>query len=196
MQCVEVATLPLRLRVAHYRMLVRAYLMYSYTRLATVFLCLYNVRYVFFPWQGVECFSWTWRSAVGWSSIGATIRWLQVYIMFFRVLFSSSAKVLARPHKQKRLAMPKHVIYSLKSSRKVNFAIFKTRRIMNLTIGSRSRRRVVVWVQVWYFWLKVWCRGWISDRFGRIGSDVGRRTYEAKFDGFDRDSPRKSETEP
>ena len=44
---------------------------------------------------------------------------------------------------------------------------------MNLAIGSRSRRRVVIWAQVWVFWVGVFCRARILGRFGQIGSNFG-----------------------
>ena len=42
---------------------------------------------------------------------------------------------------------------------------------MNLTIGVRSRRRVVARVQVWVFWVRIRWRVRISVRFGRVGSE-------------------------
>ena len=47
---------------------------------------------------------------------------------------------------------------------------------MNLTIGSRSRRRVVIRVQVWGFWVRIVCRVRILGRFGRVGPDFGLTT--------------------
>ena len=46
---------------------------------------------------------------------------------------------------------------------------------MNITIWSRSRRKLVVRVQVWVIWVRILCRVWILVR-------VGLRTYEAKSD--------------
>ena len=42
---------------------------------------------------------------------------------------------------------------------------------MNLTIGVRSRRRVVPRVQVWIFWVRIRWRVRISVRFGSVGSE-------------------------
>ena len=54
--------------------------------------------------------------------------------------------------------------------KKMNFVTFKTqKKKTNLPIGSRSRRVVVVSVQVWVFWVRVLCRVRISGRFGRVG---------------------------
>ena len=41
---------------------------------------------------------------------------------------------------------------------------------------------VVVCVQVWVFLVKILCRNQIPSLFGRVGSDFGLRTYEAKSD--------------
>ena len=47
----------------------------------------------------------------------------------------------------------------------MNFAISGLpKKKMNLTIGVRSRRRVVPWVQVWVFW--------VEYRFGSVGSGL------------------------
>ena len=60
-----------------------------------------------------------------------------------------------------------------KLKKTVNFATFKTLQRMNLTIGSLSRRRVVVSVQVWVYWVKIVCRVRMLDRYDRFGSDFG-----------------------
>ena len=56
----------------------------------------------------------------------------------------------------------------------MNSATFETQnKIMNVTIGSRPRRRAVVRVQVWVVWIRSLCRARISGRLGRVGSDFG-----------------------
>ena len=60
----------------------------------------------------------------------------------------------------------------------MNFAIPGLPKKMNLTIGVRSRRRVVPGVQVWVFWVRIRWRVRISVRFGRVGS-------EYRVDGLD-----------
>ena len=44
----------------------------------------------------------------------------------------------------------------------------QTQKTVNSTIGCRSRRRVVVRVQVWVFRVRILCRVRISGRFGRF----------------------------
>ena len=53
----------------------------------------------------------------------------------------------------------------------MNLTTFKLKRKMNLTIGARSRRRVVARVQVWVFWVRIRWRVRISVRFGSVGSE-------------------------
>ena len=52
---------------------------------------------------------------------------------------------------------------------------------MNLIIGSRSRRRVVVCVQVFEFWVRTLCRVRISGRFGRVGPDFGHTKQRSRL---------------
>ena len=51
---------------------------------------------------------------------------------------------------------------------------------LNLTIGVRSRRTAVPWVQVWVFWVRTLCRIRMLGRFGRAASDF--RPYDVKSD--------------
>ena len=66
------------------------------------------------------------------------------------------------------------IVEKLKNSKFRYFA--QTQRRMNLTIGSRSRRRVVVRVQVLGFCVKILCWVRILGRLGRVGTDFGFTT--------------------
>ena len=60
----------------------------------------------------------------------------------------------------------------------MNFAIPGLPKKMNLSIGVRSRRRVVARVQVWFFLVRIRWRVRISVQFGSVGS-------EYRVDGLD-----------
>ena len=52
---------------------------------------------------------------------------------------------------------------------------------MNLTIGVRSRRRVVPRVQVWVFWVRIRWQVRIPVRFGRVGSEYRVGGLDPRF---------------
>ena len=52
---------------------------------------------------------------------------------------------------------------------------------MNLTIGVRSRRRLVPRVQVWVFWVIIRWRARILVRVGRVGSEYRVERLDSRF---------------
>ena len=77
-------------------------------------------------------------------------------------------------------------LYLTSSQKKMNLTTFETHKIMNLTIGSRFRRRVVVWVKVWDVGVGISCRVWILDRLGSVRSartsNFRRKVRFCRFD--------------
>ena len=62
----------------------------------------------------------------------------------------------------------------------MNLTTFKLKK-NDLTIGVRSRRRVVPGVQVWVFWVRIRWRVRISVRFGRVGSEYRVERLDPRF---------------
>ena len=58
----------------------------------------------------------------------------------------------------------------------MNVSTFETHKKVNLTIGTRFRRRVMVCVQVSVYVVTILYRARISGRFGWIGPDFGLLT--------------------
>ena len=63
----------------------------------------------------------------------------------------------------------------------MNFAIPGLSKKMNLTIGARSRCRVVPRVQVWVFWVRIRWRVRISVRLGSVGSEYRVDVLDPRF---------------